>query len=295
MTKIKKKLGNNFRNLTLNRHPGLYRPTNNLFLTGDTLRKYCNHIFDETTSLNPKNVKLNDLVFLKTNLKEIFFSLYHPQIVNPYILICHNSDISFDLVDLEKLDEKIIHCFTQNLNTESNSQLSPIPIGFENRRYRNNGKLNILNKHQVNQNLKNNKIFSSFSTSTNYILRKPLELISKKRDDIYYKKFNNSKDYFFELSKSEFNLCPSGNGLDTHRIWETLLVKATPVVERNYLTESLFNEGVPLLIIDNWDTFYQLTYDDLVNLNSKNLHKDGYKYIKSDYWLKKINSYKIEA
>ena len=35
------------------------------------------HVFDEGKTLNPSKVKKNDIVFLKTELKEIFFNYYH--------------------------------------------------------------------------------------------------------------------------------------------------------------------------------------------------------------------------
>ena len=143
-------LSNKFRNTTLNRNPNIYRPSSAPFISGDTLRKNPD-IFDETKTLNPRKVNKNDIVFIKTELKDIYFKKYHSKIEAPYILICHNSDDNFDEESKLNLDEKIIHCFAQNLNTDSNKQISPIPIGFENKRYRNNGKIsNLQNASRLN-------------------------------------------------------------------------------------------------------------------------------------------------
>jgi len=115
---VKQYIGNKFRNLTLNSYPGLYRPDSSPFISGDTFRKFSDHIFDETKTLDPKKVKKNDIVFLRTDLKDIYFKHYHQKILEPYIVLMHNSDDSFEEKDISKIDEKIIHCFSQNLNIE---------------------------------------------------------------------------------------------------------------------------------------------------------------------------------
>ena len=49
-----KKLKIRFFWLTLERFPSLFRPSSKPFVSGDTFRKFSDHIFDETKSLNPK-------------------------------------------------------------------------------------------------------------------------------------------------------------------------------------------------------------------------------------------------
>ena len=78
------------------------------YISGDTIRNFSDHIFDETTSFQPEMVNHNDLVFLKTDLIEVFFKYIHPQILNRYILITHNSDRNIYLDDLKFIDDKII-------------------------------------------------------------------------------------------------------------------------------------------------------------------------------------------
>jgi hypothetical protein len=46
--------------------------------------------------------------------------------------------------------------------------------------------------------------------------------------------------------------CPVGNGIDTHRIWETLYMGGTPVIKKNRVLESLL-AGLPVIILDAWD------------------------------------------
>lgn len=138
---------NQLNNYLLQKNPKLYRPSSNPYISGDTLRNFADHIFDETQSLNPEKVKKGDVVFLKTNLKDIYFNNYHTRVHNPYYLITHNSDDAINISDLNYIDSKILHWFACKLNVLSTDIISPLPIGFENARYRNNGRIKNFKKY----------------------------------------------------------------------------------------------------------------------------------------------------
>ena len=71
---VKSFVKNKLRTPSIDRYPGIFRPSSSPFLTGDSLRNLCDHVFDETQSFKPLEVKENDIVFLKTDLKEIYFN-----------------------------------------------------------------------------------------------------------------------------------------------------------------------------------------------------------------------------
>jgi len=51
-----------------------------------------------------------------------------------------------------------------------------------------------------------------------------------------------------------FELCPEGNGMDTHRFYESLLLRTIPVVVRNNLTGTLYEPHFPaVLVLDRWE------------------------------------------
>ena len=91
-------------------------------------------------------MKENDIIFVKTDLKDIYFQHYHSKITSKYILITHNSDVSIENDDLKYLDSNIKHWFAAKLNTESNNQLSPMAYGLENQRYLKNGRIKVFKK-----------------------------------------------------------------------------------------------------------------------------------------------------
>ena len=266
-----------FYKLTLERFPGAYRPNSLPYISGDTFRKFSNHIFDETRSFNPKKVKNNEIIFLNSELIEIFFSIHDPKITSKYILISHNSDKSPSREELNLISENVIHWFVQNLEFNNNSRISFLPIGLENKRWLKNG----IFRNTTDSDFKSKLVLSSFNVYNNYSVRKMVLDIANTNKNVENKKFSNSKKYFKELKQYKFILCPPGNGPDTHRIWESLMYKTFPIFELNSFTNNLKNLGVPALYLNSWsdlgsisDKDLKLEYKKLSNLNSDMIYFD---------------------
>jgi len=267
----------NFYKLTLERFPGAYRPNSLPYISGDTFRKFSNHIFDETRSFSPKKVKNNEIIFLNSELIEIFFSIHDPKITSKYILISHNSDKSPSREELNLISENVIHWFVQNLEFNNNSRISFLPIGLENKRWLKNG----IFRNTTDSDFKSKLVLSSFNVYNNYSVRKMVLDIANTNKNVENKKFSNSKTYFKELKQYKFILCPPGNGPDTHRIWESLMYKTFPIFELNSFTNNLKNLGVPALYLNSWsdlgsisDKDLKLEYKKLSNLNSDMIYFD---------------------
>jgi hypothetical protein len=58
--------------------------------------------------------------------------------------------------------------------------------------------------------------------------------------------------YLRQLALSKFCICPQGNGIDTHRLWEALYVGCIPVVIR-HIAQRDWCEDLPILFIDSWN------------------------------------------
>src|SRR5690348_15017618 len=70
-----------------------FRPSSYPYISGDTFRAFCDHVFDETNvPFDPTKIQFADTVFVRNDVLDIFFSRYHPYIPHPYILISHNGD-----------------------------------------------------------------------------------------------------------------------------------------------------------------------------------------------------------
>lgn len=268
-------------------YPNIFRPTSKPFISGDTFRDYSNHIHDETQGFDLKKVKKNDIIFLKSELIDTFFNYFHPKIKEPYILITHNSDFIIEEKHLSYKDDLIIHWFAQNLNFPNNDGVSVLPIGLENKRYLNNGVLRDFKNYQNQK--KNSHILCSFNENTH---PERGEVLSVIENNIYVDiaNFKSHKEYIKNMSQYKFNLCPRGNGHDTHRFWESLMVGTFPIVERNSFTTNMENMGIPAIYLDSWN---QLNSYDINNLNDifiKLTKKDKDKYLSFEFWKENINS-----
>lgn len=293
---ILKKAINKFRILFIEKFPKVFRPSSYPYISGDSFRNFSDHVFDETGSIDPIRVKDNDIIFLKTDLKNIFFDNYHPLINARYILISHNSDFSIEEPDLQFIDEKIIHWFAAKLNTEASERISALPYGLENRRYLKNGLVSNFKKHSKNVSSisKRHKILCSFNTSTNPKHRVPLLKIAEKRKNLFdIKNFDKSEEYLNELSFYEFNLCPEGNNFESHRIWESLILRCTPIVEKNNVNQNFIDLGIPLIMLENLNELSNLEYKDLIEMNTLNKEKDYETFTNLDFWIDVINSKKV--
>ena len=95
-----------------------------------------------------------------------------------------------------------------------------------------------------------------------------------------------ARKYVKELSSYRFNICPPGNGIDTHRIWESLMVKTIPIVKKNEFTTNLVNNGVPLLELESWNNLLSYDIEHLEKIYLKLSSKfDMQKITKVSYWL----------
>ena len=93
--------------------------------------------------------------------------------------------------------------------------------------------------------------------------------------------------------KYAFIASPFGNGLDTHRLWEALILGCIPIIITSGLDSLL--EDLPILIIKDWS---DITETLLINVitDFKNKHEKGkfnYDKLTLKYWMDKINSHKF--
>lgn len=262
--------------------PGIYRPSSEPFISGDTFRKMANHVFDETKGFNPKMVRDGDIIFLKADMIETFFKFFHQKIESRYVLLSHNSDFSFNLENQEYLDDKVIHWFAQNINFEADEKISLLPIGLENRRYLKNGLIYHFNKYKNSE--KKHLVLLSFNEKTNISRLKVKEAL-KNNKLITSQMFKNSDSYKKTLSESMYNLCPPGNGLDTHRFWESLLLNTLPIVVRSSFTSNLEKLNIPALYLDKWTDLNEYKETELKSLYMEKINKiDLTYYVQFYYW-----------
>ena len=259
------------------------------YISGDTFRKLAKHILDDSSSLKLKNIKNGDIIFIKSDYIELFFKKFISQLPNDIKLISHNSDNNIINIHEKTIRQKNISWFAQNLNVlvKNEVKVYPLPIGFENRNWLKNGKIKNL-KNTYNTELKSNSIICTFNPQTNPTRKDIYKLLE---NNLNVTKFINydHKFYLQELSKHKLAICPEGNGLDTHRIWESLLVKTLPVVLKSNFSLNFKNLGVPLLLVESWSELKEFDKSKIENTYFEYKNKiTNNEFTKIEYWKKFI-------
>jgi hypothetical protein len=91
--------------------------------------------------------------------------------------------------------------------------------------------------------------------------------------------------YKEELLDHKFMLCPRGNGVDTHRMWESLYCGVIPIVQRNHVHSSL-ERNLPILFVNS----YQDVTEDLLNKTYEEFSKTTWNMnmLKSSWWIEQM-------
>ncbi len=259
------------------------------FISGDTFRAYADHVLDETTSgFNPGDVKLGDIVFVKTDWEylEDFFSNYHPQITVPYILLTHNSDHGAPGPFKSYLDDpKILAWFAQNVEDDSHPKLHPIPIGIANKCHE-HGNMDVFSTY-LHLSRNDDRPFLgylNFHDATYPKERTYVRCLFSKHPWCVGPKNKALSRYLKDLSRSKFVFSPRGNGLDCHRTWEALLLGAIPIVRASTL-DSLYKD-LPVLIVEEWRTVTESYLNE--QYEAMKLKKYDFEKLFISYWLNQI-------
>ena len=95
----------------------------------------------------------------------------------------------------------------------------------------------------------------------------------------------NFENYIDNIYNHKFVICPEGNGIDTHRKWETLYLKSIPIEKR--CINSSFYEDLPICLVNDWseitEEFLNKEYNRISN-STWNLNK-----LDMFYWKNEIN------
>lgn len=189
------------------------------------------------------------------------------------VVITHNSDGRADITP----PDNVKRWYAQNVDIV-HPGVESIPIGIENNRWH-PGK-----REKMLQCLSKEKVLVNTLYINHYVRRNPPER------EVIYKMFEGKPwmtakrgrngqrtgEYINDVYTHMFVACPEGNGIDTHRLWETLYLGTIPILKRNINNQ--FYTDLPICFIDSWE---EVTKDFL---------EREYKRIKSERWnLEKLN------
>jgi len=216
---------------------------------------------------------------------------HNPPIKNLKIIISGHSDyhITDELFDYYNPN------YWFSVNKLSNKVFS-IPIGITNYCddsdiHKIYGNLDIMIEIMNEPKIKKNLVFMNFNISTYPIERQHIYNLFCDKEWISKTEIINTlegrKNFLREIHNHVFVLCPRGNGIDTHRLWETLYMGSIPIIKKNIAYEDFYD--LPICLVNEWeeiDEEFLLKEQDRILNSDLNIEK-----LFMNYWINKINKY----
>jgi hypothetical protein len=189
-----------------------------------------------------------DWIFVNGDYLDEFLRRFPLIRTKRFHIIVHNSDRSFGPSELAAVIPRAYRVYAIN-TTVTHPNLTTIPIGFVDKQ------LPLLFGFIGGSSDRSIEVYMNFIDATNAPKRAECRRALESDSRITRAQCLSVPDYFTDLGRSKFVLCPEGTGPDTHRVYESLLCGATPVVLHGPL-DSLY-EKLPVCIVSKWtDSLY---------------------------------------
>ena len=209
-----------------------------------------------------------------------------------FTLITHNGDlpVTQQMADFIGNITNLRYWFAQNVECE-NERIHSIPIGLENtKNFTKYSKKDLLYSYSSKNITPDKLLYANFSFYTNPSERiychqniKKFKFLTDKCGDNVG--FEDYQIWLSEVLQHHYVICPRGNGIDTHRLWETLYLGRIPIVKRCKNTK--FYENLPILFIDDWSELTEeMLFSKLGWFNDKS--NFNMELLKMSYWKNKI-------
>ncbi len=222
------------------------------FISGDAFADLADFVYEPPRWRNFNSVPLENarVIFTRSeNLQELLSE--HGHKIQASVIVTGNSDHEFHAPPLDvPLSVKAI--FLQNSFISDNVRFFSIPLGIENLRW------------GVNGNPRFMKDRGTIPASKRRVIFGPLGKTHRTRE-IVTKDFNGNSEHwdffqgrikpqhFDKLTKEYTHVAAvRGNGVDTHRLWESLYRGVTPIVEKSAWWDSLCEIFPEVEIVDTW-------------------------------------------
>lgn len=238
-----------------------------------------------------------DIFFCKTDYLGGCFK-YISTLDYPVTLITGNSDYSITNDIFNAAPKNISRWFAQNCEVE-NEAMVPIPMGLENSiqcKLEGHGHVWEHAKEKPRKlsdaKIKNasKKIYANFSVNTHHSRNEVAKIcnslnfvtceLSENHSTINNKSYEH---YVSSIVDHEMIVCPRGNGIDCHRIWEVLYLGRIPIVKKETAINSFTD--LPIIFLDGWEQLSDLSLiEQKYNLVKNNSLERAY----FSYWKNRI-------
>jgi hypothetical protein len=238
-------------------------------------------------TLQPSLIKDMDIIYTHTLYINQLFNLIGSD-KRHFIVVSHNSDTNID--ESFKLPPNIVKWYSQNVCVK-NERIESIPIGLENNRWfpEIRKKEKMMLKLQTSNGVRN-WLYMNHNIKTNEKERTAPYIIFKDQPWITIENGKNGYDfdkYLDNIYHHRFVICPRGNGVDTHRTWETLYMGSIPIEKKNINNQ--FYTDLPICFVNYWE---EVT-EEFLEIEYARIKGKQWKMEMLDfgYWKNKINGY----
>ena len=176
------------------------------------------------------------VIFVKTDMFDAFLTKILPTITKRFVLLTGSSDCAISSGYRHVAENnQLIKWFGTNICFD-HIKLTKVVVGVQEQEYP-GGKqeiLKILQRGSPDFDSRSSEIYCPSFSVTHQSRKHLLQRLSNVRVDKVRREFI---EYMAEISKYKYVLCMRGNGIDTHRVTESLIMGCVPIVEHTELDE----------------------------------------------------------
>lgn len=251
------------------------------YINGYKFSEISNFAIDLDRSIfSTEMLRNNAIIYCKTD--------FIPQLFNhlgvfgkKYILITHMSDYPIDVMRFSLKPNSIKKWFAENA-IYNNPDLISVPIGLENHIGSSKGKFTNHkwleeNLNELQKSEKKLTLYCNWNSSTNPSRGIISSILKKNNLPIIEESGLSFETYCINMSKNKFVICPPGNGIDTHRLWESLYLGCIPITLRHQIYK---NYNLPIIQVNSWDEITPDLLEKPIEINAEMLYMS--------YWEKRI-------
>jgi hypothetical protein len=218
-----------------------------------------------------------------------------------FIVVTHNGDNEVNDNGVGYMDGKgnyiktdeftvpanVIKWYATNVNTLA-PWVEAIPSGLENDRWRPElrKKERMMETWQQPKDIRN-LVYVDFSTTWNVGERKRIySLLEGKPWVTSFRDGANFERFLDNVYNHKFVVCPRGNGIATHREWETLYMGSIPIMKRDL--NNRFFTNLPICFVDDWaEVTEEFLNSEFLRITMAEWDE---KILTFDYWKNKIRN-----
>ena len=241
------------------------------FLSGDSYYFASRHRIRTIEDLMRLNVKTNspfifiEVILIQSHWAELISILKRKGFICGNLII-GESDVPPTEAQLIQLNQFFKTVWCVNLPSEIAERVRNLPLGLESQRYRSAGQIRDFSPEpRYIGNRRKIGLLVAWNDSTNFDERLTTREMLRRSEETYEVKSRlNARTIHRLMRNSLMVACPPGNGLDTHRFWESLYLGAIPVVLKRHTLPSW--ELGTYFAVDSWDDVVKMNRRDMLEV-----------------------------